>query len=53
VRAFSRLGCQAELDGEDVDVEITEESLSAHLDENPLLRKRLEADGKWPLKRSG
>jgi ferredoxin, 2Fe-2S len=51
VRAFSRLGCQAEVDGEDVDVEITEESLSAYLDENPVLRRQLEAEGKWPLKK--
>ncbi|HXX29850.1 MAG TPA: ferredoxin [Myxococcaceae bacterium] len=50
VRPFSRLGCQARVDGADVDVEITEESLSAYLDENPLLRRQLEAEGKWPLR---
>ncbi len=52
VRAFSRLGCQARVDAEDVDVEITEESLSAYLDENPALRHGLEAEGKWPLKKA-
>ena len=51
VRAFSRLGCQAQVDGEDVDVEITQESLSAYLDENPVLRRQLEAEGKWPLRK--
>ncbi len=51
VRANSRLGCQSLVGGEDVDVEITQESLQAFLDENPVLRHRLEAEGKWPLKR--
>src|SRR5215470_7966473 len=45
VRAFSRLGCQAQVDGEDVEVEITQESLTAYLDENPVLRRQLEAEG--------
>ena len=40
VRAESRLGCQAKLAGEDVVVEITEESLRAWLDENPEERKK-------------
>ncbi len=52
VRAFSRLGCQSRVDSEDVEVEITEESLSAYLDENPGLRRNLEAEGKWPLKKA-
>lgn len=52
VRAVSRLGCQALVGSEDVDVEITEESLSAYLDENPGLRRNLEAEGKWPLKKA-
>jgi 2Fe-2S ferredoxin len=52
VRPVSRLGCQALVDSEDVDVEITEESLSAYLDENPGLRRNLEAEGKWPLKKA-
>jgi ferredoxin, 2Fe-2S len=52
VRAFSRLACQARVDGEDVDVEITQESLSAYLDENPVLRRQLEAEGKWPLQKA-
>ncbi len=51
VRANSRLGCQSLVGSEDVDVEITQESLQAFLDENPELRHRLEAEGKWPLKR--
>ena len=36
----SRLGCQARVAGEDVVVEITEESLRAWLDENPEERKK-------------
>jgi 2Fe-2S ferredoxin len=51
VRAYSRLACQSRLGTEDVDVEITQESLQAFLDENPELRRRLESEGKWPLKR--
>jgi 2Fe-2S ferredoxin len=51
VRPYSRLGCQSHVGREDIEVEITEESLSAFMDENPLLRKQLEAEGKWPLKR--
>ncbi|MBE2249652.1 MAG: 2Fe-2S iron-sulfur cluster binding domain-containing protein [Myxococcus sp.] len=48
VRAISRLGCQARLGAEDVEVWITEESLKAWMDENPDARKALEAEGKWP-----
>ncbi len=51
VRPYSRLSCQAELGQEDLLVEITEESLTAFLDENPALRRRLESEGKWPLKK--
>jgi 2Fe-2S ferredoxin len=51
VRAYSRLSCQSLVGSEDVDVDITQESLQAFLDENPDLRHRLEAEGKWPLKR--
>lgn len=51
VRAFSRLACQACVDGEDLEVTITEESLKAYMDENPDLRKQLEAQGRWPVKR--
>jgi len=40
VRAESRLGCQAALGTADVEVEITEESLKAWLDENPDERKK-------------
>ncbi|XXF80347.1 2Fe-2S iron-sulfur cluster-binding protein [Myxococcaceae bacterium GXIMD 01537] len=51
VRPYSRLSCQTELGPEDIQVEITEESLSAFMDENPALRHQLEAQGKWPLKK--
>jgi 2Fe-2S ferredoxin len=51
VRAFSRLACQACVDGVDLEVTITEESLKAYMDENPELRKQLEAEGRWPVKR--
>ena len=51
VRPNSRLSCQSLVGSEDVEVDITQESLQAFLDENPDLRHRLEAEGKWPLKR--
>ena len=51
VRSYSRLSCQSLVGSEDVEVDITQESLQAFLDENPDLRHRLEAEGKWPLKR--
>jgi ferredoxin, 2Fe-2S len=51
VRSYSRLSCQSLVGNEDVDVDITQESLQAFLDENPELRHRLESEGKWPLKR--
>ena len=51
VRPYSRLSCQSLVGSEDVEVDITQESLQAFLDENPELRHRLEAEGKWPLKR--
>ncbi|WP_224365435.1 2Fe-2S iron-sulfur cluster-binding protein [Hyalangium versicolor] len=51
VRPYSRLSCQSEVGSEDLQVEITEESLSAFMDENPALRHQLEASGKWPLKK--
>jgi 2Fe-2S ferredoxin len=51
VKPYSRLGCQSQVGNEDVDVEITEESLSAFMDENPQLRHQLEAEGRWPLKK--
>lgn len=51
VRPYSRLSCQTEVSGEDVQVEITEESLTAFMDENPAIRRQLEAEGKWPLKK--
>ncbi|AEI68468.1 2Fe-2S iron-sulfur cluster-binding protein [Corallococcus macrosporus] len=51
VRPYSRLSCQTELGAEDIVVEITEESLTAFMDENPVLRRSLEAEGKWPLKK--
>jgi 2Fe-2S ferredoxin len=51
VKPSSRLACQSRVDGEDLDVWITEESLKAFMDENPDLRKALEAEGKWPPKK--
>jgi ferredoxin, 2Fe-2S len=51
VRPYSRLSCQSEMGSEDVLAEITEESLTAYMDENPALRHELEATGKWPLKK--
>ena len=51
VRPYSRLSCQSEVGRGEVLVEITEESLSAFMDENPVVRRRLEAEGKWPLKK--
>ncbi len=35
VRAYSRLGCQAKIDGQDVEAEITRESRQAFYDEHP------------------
>jgi 2Fe-2S ferredoxin len=51
VRPYSRLACQSEVGTEDLEVTITEESLSAFMDENPDLRHKLEAEGKWPLQK--
>lgn len=51
VKAQSRLACQAKVDGADIDVWITEESLKAYMDEDPATRKALEAEGKWPPKK--
>ncbi len=51
VRPYSRLSCQSELGTEDIEVTITEESLNAYMDENPQLRRKLEAEGKWPIKK--
>jgi ferredoxin, 2Fe-2S len=51
VRPYSRLSCQTEVGAEEVQVEITEESLTAFLDENPVMRRKLETEGKWPLKK--
>lgn len=43
VRPESRLGCQAEVGDEDVEVIITPESKQAYYDENPQERHELEA----------
>jgi ferredoxin, 2Fe-2S len=51
VRPSSRLACQAEVGSADVDVTVSEESLNAWFDENPAVRKELEAQGLWPLKK--
>ncbi len=47
VKLSSRLGCQAEINGEDLVVDISEESLKAFLDENPDVRKHLEETGQF------
>ncbi len=47
VRLPSRLGCQAEVSDRPLVIEISEESLQAYLDENPDIRKRLEATGRF------
>jgi 2Fe-2S ferredoxin len=51
VKPSSRLACQARVGRVDVELQITQESLSAFMDENPHVRKALEAEGRWPLKR--
>lgn len=51
VRPNSRLGCQARVGTQDVDVTVSEESLQAYMDEDPAERHRLEAEGRWPLKK--
>ncbi|MBX5481937.1 MAG: 2Fe-2S iron-sulfur cluster binding domain-containing protein [Myxococcaceae bacterium] len=51
VRPNSRLSCQAIVGKEDVEVQVSEESVTAYLDENPGERHRLEAEGKWPIKK--
>ena len=50
VRAYSRLACQSEIGDEDLEVVITQESLTAFMDENPEVRKKLIAEGQWPPK---
>ena len=51
VKPTSWLACQAKLGSEDLEVWTTEESLKAFMDENPVVRKSLEAEGKWPPKK--
>jgi 2Fe-2S ferredoxin len=51
VKPFSRLACQSKVADADIDVQITEESLKAYMDEDPATRKALEAEGKWPPKK--
>ena len=50
VKPYSRLGCQAELDHEDVVYQITEESEKTWYDEHPKERHEAEAKGLWPPK---
>jgi ferredoxin len=45
VRAASRLGCQAAVQGDDLEVEITRESRQAFYDEHPDERKKLASSG--------
>ncbi len=51
VKPASRLACQSKIDGQDLEVTITEESLVAYMDENPDLRRKLAAEGKWPVRK--
>ena len=50
VKAASRLACQSEIGDEDLEVVITQESLTAFMDENPDVRRKLIAEGAWPPK---
>jgi 2Fe-2S ferredoxin len=51
VKPVSRLACQSKIDGQDLEVTITEESLVAYMDENPDTRRKLVAEGKWPVRK--
>lgn len=51
VKPSSRLACQAKCGKADLEVWITEESLKAFMDENPVIRKAMEAEGTWPPKK--
>jgi 2Fe-2S ferredoxin len=51
VKPYSRLSCQSKIDGADLEVTITEESLVAYMDENPDERRKLAAEGKWPVRK--
>ncbi len=42
VRSTSRLGCQARVGAEDIEVELTRESCQAYYDEHPAERAKLE-----------
>jgi 2Fe-2S ferredoxin len=50
VKPYSRLGCQAQLDQDDVVYQITEESERTWYDEHPKERHEAEAAGTWPPK---
>ena len=50
VKPYSRLGCQALLDGQDAIFQITEESEKTWYDEHPKERHEAEAAGTWPPK---
>ena len=50
VKPYSRLGCQAQLDHQDVVYQITEESEKTWYDEHPKERHEAEAAGTWPPK---
>ena len=49
VRLNSRLGCQTKVNGENLTVDVTEESLQAFFDENPDIRKHYEATGELKM----
>lgn len=51
VKPTSRLACQSTVAGEDLEIGITEESLTAYMDENPDTRRKLVAEGRWPVRK--
>ena len=51
VKPTSRLACQAKISDQELEVFITEESLTAFMDENPDVRRKLVAEQKWPLRK--
>ena len=51
VKPTSRLACQSTIADKDLEIAITEESLVAYMDENPDTRRKLIAEGKWPVKK--
>ncbi len=51
VKPTSRLSCQSLVGKDELEVWITEESLTAFMDENPDVRRKLVTEGKWPVRK--